>query len=79
MQAFDACRFLQIVEAPPNTYKASLVKRTQFDNTGGGPRQIRRPQHRAVLTFISKSVQMFCTKHLSRLCDAGKNQSFPAA
>ncbi len=53
----------------PNTYKASLVKHTQFDNTGwGGPRQIRRLQHRAVLTFISKSVQMFCTKHLLRLC-----------
>jgi hypothetical protein len=64
----------------PNTYKASLVKCTQFDDTGwGGPRQIRRLQHRAVLTFISKSVQMFCTKHLSRLCDAGKNPSFPAA
>ena len=64
----------------PNTYKASLVKRTQLDNTGwSGPRQMRRRQHRAVLTFISKSVQMFCTKHLSRLCDAGKNPSFPTA
>ena len=43
----------------PNTYKASLVKRTDFDNTGlGGPHFIKRLQHRAVLTSISKSVQM---------------------
>ena len=42
-----------------NTYKASLVKRTDFDNTGsGGPHYIKRLQHRAVLTSISKSVQM---------------------
>ncbi len=66
--------------APSNTYKVSSVKRTQFDNTGWGvPPSNRRRQHRAVLTFISKSVQMFCTKHLSRLWDAGKNRSFPAA
>ncbi len=59
-ETVDVLEFLaRVVSHIPNTYKAALVKRTDFDNTGlGGPHFIKRLQHRAVLTSISKSVQM---------------------